>query len=101
MLHLLPLFALNTAENSDLPLPIPDFDSAGYATNGYTLSNWTPHGSDRIYQGGPTYTAADLHDTTFNEWSTLDDSSNNGWAHAVIDPLSVDPWIGNVGKGIY
>mmetsp|Transcript_36843 Transcript_36843/g.74454 ORF Transcript_36843/g.74454 Transcript_36843/m.74454 type:complete len:83 (+) Transcript_36843:11-259(+) len=61
---------------------------------------WNVHGTDWIYQGGPDSTAV-KNDVTFNQWQDLDDSYTPWTITEPVDMNSVDPWLSEVGRGIY
>ena len=39
------------------------------------IHTWNVHSPNWIYQGGPNQSWQDIHDTTYNQWEGLDDSS--------------------------
>mmetsp|Transcript_35688 Transcript_35688/g.71570 ORF Transcript_35688/g.71570 Transcript_35688/m.71570 type:complete len:83 (+) Transcript_35688:55-303(+) len=61
---------------------------------------WNVHGTDWIYPGGPDSTDV-KNDVTFNQWQDLDDSYTPWTITEPVDMNSVDPWLSEVGRGIY
>merc|ERR1712205_205004 len=75
-----------------------EFNAAGYNVSGVWAFN--DHDGDWIYQGGPDSSAV-KKEPYFNQWADLDSSPQQWQPPVMVDPASVDPWLFNVGGGIY
>jgi hypothetical protein len=125
LIHVVPSHALSAWGNHTTygarggAPPATHFDSAGYNDAVYGWKNGTYHdhsgetynGQNRCgssnwylrYGSGSQWdqTPCRRHDTYYNEWSDLDDSSASWNTTEPVDPSGVDSWLSNVGGGMY
>ncbi len=118
LIHVVPQHALTNYGAQGGAPPAPSFDAAGYNTSFYAWKSggdgggyWNGHRNrgycnSYLANGGSSLndTSCQTHDVYYNEWHDLEalDASPISWSTTEpVDPTSVDPWLSNVGGGMY